>query len=609
MTQRFNRAHPCPVCHGWESQQRGEGERCHGFLSDDGNYAHCAREQFAGRLSINTESSTYPHLLEGDCKCGHRHDGASATPGDKIVATYPYHDADGKLLYQAIRLEPKSFRFRRPDGNGGWIWNLVGTQRFLYRLPELLAAPVETAIHICEGERDVDNLVNLGFVATCNPAGAGKWRNEYTEHLRGRHVVLLADNDRVGNAHAQAVAKSVAQHVRSLKLISFPELPEHADVSDFLRNHTREDLERRIRQARAWHVEEATNIFESLADIHAAEGGTENQWLVKPFITVGGATELMGKIKSAGKTAFSLAMIRAVVDGTDFLAEPTKQTAVLYLTEMTGAALRQALKRAGLLAQPNLIIVRWVKTQGADWAEIAARAVKKAKESGAGLIVVDTLPQFTQLSGDSENNSGAALEAMRPLQEAQGHDIAVMIVVHERKAGGDISDAGRGSNAYGGTVDILLRLGRPSGNHPSTFRKIEILTRLNVDLEAQHNLIVELTPDGYIAHGDLDAVALEEARKKLAEQLPVSEGDAMTVDKLVETTSATRRSVQRILAELKEGHRVLRVGTGKKGDPYRYFRQSPEGPADDDEGAGALDDFKLENGQRAPVVRKSGVIQ
>ncbi|MET0706816.1 MAG: hypothetical protein ABWY82_08225, partial [Tardiphaga sp.] len=46
-----------------------------------------------------------------------------ATPAKiNIVATYDYRDSDDTLLYRVLRLEPKGFRQRRPDNNGGWIW-------------------------------------------------------------------------------------------------------------------------------------------------------------------------------------------------------------------------------------------------------------------------------------------------------------------------------------------------------------------------------------------------------------------------------------------------------------------------------------------------------
>jgi hypothetical protein len=45
-----------------------------------------------------------------------------------IVATYDYLNESGKLLFQSVRFDPKSFSHRRPDGNGGWKWNLKNIQ-------------------------------------------------------------------------------------------------------------------------------------------------------------------------------------------------------------------------------------------------------------------------------------------------------------------------------------------------------------------------------------------------------------------------------------------------------------------------------------------------
>ena len=40
-----------------------------------------------------------------------------------VVSTYNYYDANGELLAQKLRREDKSFFWRRPDGNGGWVYN------------------------------------------------------------------------------------------------------------------------------------------------------------------------------------------------------------------------------------------------------------------------------------------------------------------------------------------------------------------------------------------------------------------------------------------------------------------------------------------------------
>jgi hypothetical protein len=139
----------------------------------------------------------------------------------KIVALYDYRDEAGTLLFQVERLEPKAFRQRRQDGKGGWLYNVNGVRRVFYRLPELLAAPADVLVFIVEGEKDVEALRALGLVATCNPGGAGKWRADYNEHLRGRHVVVIPDADEPGRRHADDAVRNllpVAASVRRLEL-------------------------------------------------------------------------------------------------------------------------------------------------------------------------------------------------------------------------------------------------------------------------------------------------------------------------------------------------------------------------------------------------------
>ena len=104
----------------------------------------------------------------------------------KVVATYDYRDAEGRLVYQVVRYEPKKFKQRRLAGRGGWIWDLKGVTPLLYKLPELLSADPDEWVCISEGEKDVDNLNRLDFVATCNSGGALKFRPEHAEHLKDR---------------------------------------------------------------------------------------------------------------------------------------------------------------------------------------------------------------------------------------------------------------------------------------------------------------------------------------------------------------------------------------------------------------------------------------
>jgi hypothetical protein len=103
-----------------------------------------------------------------------RREGLLATPQPqpRIVKTYPYCDEAGTLLFQVVRLEPKDFRQRRPDGQGGWIWNLHDTRRVPYLLPVLVkAVAAGETIFVPEGRRTL-TPPGHGFAATTNPVAA-----------------------------------------------------------------------------------------------------------------------------------------------------------------------------------------------------------------------------------------------------------------------------------------------------------------------------------------------------------------------------------------------------------------------------------------------------
>ena len=69
--------------------------------------------------------------------------------------------------------------------------NLNGTRRVLYSLPRVIeAVAAGRTIYVVEGEKDVHAIERAGEVATCNPGGAGKWREDYSAALAGAKVVV-----------------------------------------------------------------------------------------------------------------------------------------------------------------------------------------------------------------------------------------------------------------------------------------------------------------------------------------------------------------------------------------------------------------------------------
>lgn len=149
----------------------------------------------------------------------------------KIVATYDYEDENHKKIYQVVRYEPKEFRQRHRNGNDEWVWNMEGVRRVLYRLPEIMTCFDEPIYHV-EGEKDADNLMGWGKVATTSPGGANAWKPEYANAYAGKKVVVIPDKDTAGYSYAKDVIRSTMPLAREVKVIILPD--SYKDISDWL---------------------------------------------------------------------------------------------------------------------------------------------------------------------------------------------------------------------------------------------------------------------------------------------------------------------------------------------------------------------------------------
>lgn len=150
-------------------------------------------------------------------------------PLGKEVATYVYQDEKGDPVYKVVRYDPKDFRPFTPNSDGEWILGLSDVTRVLYNLPAVMKSQT---VFVVEGEKDANNLCQLGMTATCNVGGAGKWLEGYSDTLEGKDVIICGDNDKPGREHVELVRQSILDKVRSLRTISVPS--PHKDVSDYI---------------------------------------------------------------------------------------------------------------------------------------------------------------------------------------------------------------------------------------------------------------------------------------------------------------------------------------------------------------------------------------
>ena len=305
----------------------------------------------------------------------------------RIVAKYDYVDDAGTLLYQVLRLEPKNFRLRRPDGNGGWIWEL-DQRRVLYRWPDLLKYPDGT-VFLCEGEKDADRVGGLGYCATT--VAAGKWTAECVTALAGRDVIILEDNDNAGRAKALATAQALHGTAKTIRIVSLPDLPDKGDVSDWLDADPRraEKLGDVCFDVRVWTPDDAaanlaapevtarditaeTSVESKpttqppplpFINIPAWDGAAapEREWVVRDRVPLKNVTLLSGE-GGVGKSVISLHLAVATALGRDWLnALPTPGPALVLCCEDDADELHRRLDR---------IVEHYGATFGATYGEL-----------------------------------------------------------------------------------------------------------------------------------------------------------------------------------------------------------------------------------------------
>jgi hypothetical protein len=104
---------------------------------------------------------------------------------------------------------------------------------------------------------------------TTNSGGASKWRNDYSEVLRGCDCVIIADKDKAGREHAAQVAASLHGKAKSVRVLELPDATGNAvkDAFDFFAaGGTAESLIALLDGAPEWKPGIKTEVREPDAD-------------------------------------------------------------------------------------------------------------------------------------------------------------------------------------------------------------------------------------------------------------------------------------------------------------------------------------------------------
>lgn len=358
-----------------------------------------------------------------------------------IVATYVYTDAAGSPLFEVVRFKPKDFRQRLV---GSDEWGLKGlANKPLFHLPQLLKADPGDPVFVVEGEKDVLALERAGAVATTSVGGAGKWDRNYSHHLRGRRVLVVADKDEPGMKHAIQVRDS---------------LEDVADVT--------------VVQAK---------VGKDASD-HLAAGGTLTDFIVVPvglggltltrfdtieeeniswvpgwekFIPFAGLTSLVG-MPGVNKSTLSA---RIVADVT----RAGRQAMICAGEDAIAQVVRPRLAAAGADLSRVMLV-------GGDGKHVvfprdAEALMKNAIKEDVGVVLIDPIDAHLDFAvASNAYNNPVIRTALAPLAELAGAaNAAVILVGHPNKnRGSDPMMRAGGSIGIPGAARSALMM----GNHP-----------------------------------------------------------------------------------------------------------------------------------------------
>jgi len=392
-----------------------------------------------------------------------------------LITVYDYIGDHGVLEYQVIRTDfadgSKTFRQQRPDGQGGWIKNLKGIDPIPYNLPDILHHKRKW-VWVVEGEKCVERLKELGILATTNSGGSGQWKDEHSQWLKDRNVIVVPDNDEVGQKHGAKVVNSLIGVAAEVKLLDLSEqLPNKGDIVDWLDSG-------KTKQQLAGMIEGTPSISEQMPDPGEIESVIPTfdvmtlkqlkemppiKWLVDGLMTRHGFSVMYGQ-PGCGKTFLALDLALCVASGRDFHGMDTEQGNVLYIvgegiggigkrvnawTDNRGAGVAEA-------ELPFWVLPTAVNFTKQDEIEKLLATIEKLeqKHGSFSMVVIDTVAR--SLLGADENSATDMGKFVKSCDIVKEHCGCAVLAIHH--SGKDSSKGMRGSSALMGAVDTAIKV-------------------------------------------------------------------------------------------------------------------------------------------------------
>lgn len=317
-----------------------------------------------------------------------------------------------------------------------------------------------------------------------------------------------------------------------------------------------------------------------LSDLSQDENPVE--WIWNGYLAKGHLT-LLAALWKAGKTTLITCLLKCLQDGQELAGKENCECKVLILTEESGSIWARRRAEHGITL-PVWVLSRPIRRKLGyqDWVVLLEQMAMFCKEHSIELFIIDTISSFWSVI--NENDAAGVSEALLPLNYLLEQGIAVLLVHHFRKSGGEEGTASRGSGQLGAAVDIIIEFTRLNSADPNgTQRVLRSYSRFE---ETPKEIVIDYVDGEYETKGtkaetnkleklDLVAGILEDypegiTASELYEQWNTSEyGD-----------KPSKRTLQRHLSELVILNKVAMVGIRKVngGDAPVYIKLFEKNP-------------------------------
>jgi hypothetical protein len=308
------------------------------------------------------------------------------------------------------------------------------------------------------------------------------------------------------------------------------------------------------------------------ADEAMAEDYDPHDWLVDGMIPrLTGYTMLNSKPK-VGKSTFARSLAVAVSNGDDFLGKATAQVPVMYVSfpfEGDEEQNARELKKLGKAA-PNLWISgKWERSVSRD--DVIQTLVHIAKDVKPGLIVIDTVMKMLRMK--DVKDYAEVQEVLAPLYHVLEPLGSHFLFLHHEKKGGvdDVIESGLGSIGLAGSAETVLRIIRDQDIHQ--LRILDGVGRQAGDIEPRILLMDETTGEPHLGPHP-DAYKSKELIAKLAGYMHGMGENVLLTQEDCRGIMGCRR--EEVVRWLRASDLIEEVGSGVRGDPFRYRLLLPE---------------------------------